>query len=81
MGLNLEVARAEVINANFYSAGDFYVNNLDLAMFKMDEVLKKLHKNKVFGDGFPILPLENPKVSMNENYTLFYDPSHIYLDS
>ena len=40
--INLEVMKAEAVDIDFIPVGDFYVNNLDLAMFKVDEVLKKL---------------------------------------
>jgi hypothetical protein len=41
----------------FKPVGQFYVGDVDLAMFKANEVIKNLKGTKVFGTGFPIIPL------------------------
>lgn len=45
------------MNMEFKPVGDFYVTNLNLALFKANEVLDRLKKNRVFGTGYPLIPL------------------------
>lgn len=56
--------------------GSYFVNNINLAMFKANSVLKSLFNTYTFGTGFPTITRENPKVRVDVNETLYYDPSH-----
>ena len=61
---------------SFKPVGDFYVNNLNLAMFKVDQILQKLKGQRVFGTGFPSIAREYPKTEVGEDYVVYYDGSH-----
>ena len=61
---------------SFEPVGDFHVSNINLAMFKANQILHKLKGVKVFGTGFPSLPREFPKTEVTEDYVIYYDGSH-----
>lgn len=50
--------------------------NINLAMFKVNQILQKLKGVKVFGSGFPTLAREYPKTEITEDYVIYYDGSH-----
>lgn len=58
--LTFTIAEAEVMNMEFKPAGQFYVTNINLALFKANQVLQKLRGLHVFGTGFPSLAREYP---------------------
>lgn len=60
----------------FKPVGQYYVGNINLALFKTNQILHKLVGTKVFGSGFPSLAREFPGTEVNENYTVYYDLSH-----
>lgn len=77
--LEFSLSRSEVKNANFKPASDkYYVQNMNLAMFKAGHVLAKLAGQKVFGTGFPTIPHHFPTTAIDaENaYVVYYDSSH-----
>lgn len=74
--LDFTIRTGQALNLSFKPVGDFYVNNLNLAMFKVDQILHKLKGQKVFGTGFPSIPREYPKTQVDQDYVIFYDGSH-----
>lgn len=61
----------------FSPVDNFYVSNLNLAMFKADQVIKKNLKHRVFGCGFPSLPRESPRTRVDHDYVIYYDASAV----
>lgn len=76
--LEFSISQAKVSSPTFSPAGDYYVNNIPLATFKINEVLSKLKGTKVFGTGFPTLHHEYPATSIDSSngYVIYYDGSH-----
>ncbi len=54
----------DVINLEFRPVGNYYVTNINLALFKAHEVMRKMVGSKVFGTGFPSLPKEHPSTEV-----------------
>lgn len=81
--LAFKIFFAEILNMSFEPVGSFFVSNINLAMFKANSVLKSLFNTYTFGTGFPTITRETPKVRVDANETLYYDPSHLaaFLDA
>ena len=60
LALNFEIIEAEVMSLSFTPVNAFIVTNMNLALFKASQVLKKNLNWKVFGSGFPSLPRQTP---------------------
>lgn len=48
----------------FRPVGSYFVTNINLALFKAHEVMKKMVGSKVFGTGFPSLAKEHPSTEV-----------------
>jgi len=75
--LTFKITQAEMMNLSFQPVGNYFVNNLNLAMFKANSVLRKLANTYTFGTGFPTISRELPKTKVSRNYVLYYDSSHL----
>ncbi len=64
---------AEAVNMDFKPVGKYYVGNINLALFKTNQVLHKLKGMKVFGTGFPSLARELPATEVTQDYVVYYD--------
>ena len=76
IALDFSIQDAEVLNLTFKPVGQYYVGNINLALFKVNEILKKLRGTKVFGTGFPTLARELPFSEVTETYVIYSDRSH-----
>jgi len=61
LALNFEVASAEALSLEFIPVNNYFVNNMNLALFKFNEVMKKMKNQKVFGTGYPSIPRQSPR--------------------
>jgi hypothetical protein len=64
------------MNLSFQPVGNYFVSNLNLAMFKANSVLRRLANTYTFGTGFPTIPRETPRTKVSRDYVLYYDSSH-----
>lgn len=71
--MNFEITDATVKSLSFTPVNNFFVTNLNLAFFKAEQVLKKNIGQKVFGTGFPTIPMQFPKTSLDREKVMFYD--------
>lgn len=71
--LDFTIVDAEAINMDFKPAGSYYVGNINLALFKTNQVLSKLKGTKVFGSGFPTLAREVPSTEVSQDYVVYFD--------
>jgi hypothetical protein len=46
---------------------------MNWAFQKANLVIQKNNGEKVFGSGYPILPMKNPKVIIEEDLVFYYD--------
>lgn len=60
-GLVFQIIDAEVRTFKFTELPDFPVKDMDLALFKGNQAMKKLFKTYTFGTGFPTLPKRYPR--------------------
>lgn len=67
------------MHLEFEPVGSYYVNNLNLAMFKASQLLAKLQKTPVFGNGYPLNYKEYPKTEVRESFVVYYDAHSISL--
>jgi hypothetical protein len=65
-----------MMNLSFQPVGNYFVNNLNLAMFKANSVLRRLANTYTFGTGFPTIQREVPRTKVSRDYVLYYDSSH-----
>lgn len=65
-----------MMNLSFQPVGNYFVNNLNLAMFKANSVLRRLANTYTFGTGFPTMHREVPRTKVSRDYVLYYDSSH-----
>jgi hypothetical protein len=61
LALNFEVVSAEALSLAFIPVNSYFVTNMNLALFKFNEVMKKMKAQKVFGTGFPTVPRQSPR--------------------
>lgn len=73
--LDFTIVDAEAVNLNFKPVGSYFVGNINLALFKANQVLHKLKGTKVFGTGFPSLAREAPGTEVTQDYVVYYDLS------
>ncbi len=81
LALNFEIVEAEVMSLSFTPVNAFIVTNMNLALFKASQVLKKNLNWKVFGSGFPSLPRQTPKTRVDSNQVMYYDTSAVGVNS
>jgi len=77
LALNFKIVEAEVLSLAFTPVNYFIVTNMNLALFKATEVIKKNLNWRVFGSDFPSLPRQSPKTRVDENSTIYWDASAI----
>jgi hypothetical protein len=75
--LGFTVYMAEIVEMIFEQVNQFRVTNLQLAYFKASQVLDQLRGTKLFGTGFPIVPLQVPSSLVLDNYdaVVYFDKS------
>jgi hypothetical protein len=56
---------ADIINLTFEPVGSFFVNNINLAMFKANSVLKNVMNTYTFGTGYPTIVRDLPKIRVD----------------
>lgn len=74
--LSFKIILAEVLNLSFEPVGSFFVSNIPLALYKVNQAMKKLANTFVFGTDFPTVPRDLPKTTVSKDYILYYDASH-----
>ena len=81
MGLLYETLSVKIDDVDgvptFKMVDGYAVDNLELAKFKIAQVLGSMKGESTFGTGFPTWPRDHPNVEVNENFTLLYDSSHV----
>jgi len=75
--LDFQIVDAEVMSLSFTPVNGFIVTNMNLALFKASQVLKKNLNWNVFGSGFPSLPRQSPKTRVNNDSVIYYDASAV----
>ncbi len=73
LALNFDLHEADVLSLSFTPVNSFIVTNMNLALFKANQVIQKHLKSKLFGSGFPSIPRASPKTRVDTNYTIYYD--------
>lgn len=53
--LTFKVIYADIVNMSFEPVGNYFVSNINLAMFKANSVIKNLFNTYTFGTGFPTI--------------------------
>jgi hypothetical protein len=74
--LNFRILYADILNLSFQPVGAYVVNNMNLAMFKANSVIKKVSNTYTFGSGFPTIVRELPKAKVEKDSVLYYDSGH-----
>ena len=59
--LDFTIVGTEMVNLNFEAAGQYVVNNMELAKFKANKILDQLKNTRTFGSGFPTVVRDIPK--------------------
>lgn len=75
--LTFKIIEADMMNLSFQPVGNYFVNNLNLAMFKANSVLRRLANTYTFGTGFPTIPRELPRTKVSRDYVIYFDSSHM----
>ena len=75
--LTFKIIHAEVENLSFEPVGNYFVNNIDLALYKANSAMKSLINMYTFGTGFPTMPREFPKTRVEEKQVLYSDVSQL----
>ncbi len=75
--LNFEIVDTEVLSLSFTPVNYFIVTNMDLALFKATQVLKKNLHTRVFGSQFPSLPRQSPRTRVDKDSVIYYDASAV----
>lgn len=78
--MGFKIMFGDILNLSFEPVGQYYVNNIKLAMFKAVSVLNNIKNTYTFGTGFPSLPRALPKAQVEENLVLYYDSSSFALE-
>jgi hypothetical protein len=74
--LTFKIIAAEIVNLSFQPVGSYYVNNVNLALWKANQAMKTLVNTFTFGTNYPTITRELPKVVVSTDFVLYYDPSH-----
>jgi hypothetical protein len=69
------------MSLSFTPVNGFIVTNMNLALFKATEVLKKNLNWRVFGSGFPSLPRDMPLTRVDATQVIYYDSSAVELQT
>jgi hypothetical protein len=69
------------MSLSFTPVNGFFVTNMNLALFKATEVLKKNLNWRVFGSGFPSLPRQTPMTRVDASQVIYYDSSAVELNT
>jgi hypothetical protein len=69
------------MSLSFTPVNAFIVTNMNLALFKASQVLKKNLNWKVFGSGFPSLPRQTPMTRVDSTQVIYYDTSAVGVNS
>ena len=77
--LTFKLAEAQLDNLSFETAGKYVVNNINLATFKVNQVLKKVENSMTFGTNYPSPTREKPRTRVDRDWVFHYDNSHIDL--
>lgn len=75
--LNFQVLDADVMSLSFTPVNNFIVTNMNLALFKASQVLKKNIGSSVFGTGFPSLSRQSPVTRVDNDSVIYYDSSAV----
>lgn len=75
--LTFTLISAKVLNLSFDPVGIFYVNNVNLALFKANEMMKRIVNSTVFGTGYATVPRALPRTKVELDYVIYYDSSQL----
>lgn len=65
------------MSLSFKPVNNFIVTNMNLALFKATQILKKNLNWRVFGSGFPSLARQSPKTRVDKDSVIYYDASAV----
>ena len=74
--LTFTVSKVDFESISIDPVGNFFVNNKDLFLFKAQKVFRRLIGSPVFGNGFPTIARDLPRVEVRDEYIVYFDSSH-----
>ena len=73
--MNFEIVEADVTSLTFTPVNNYIVSNMNLALFKATQVIKKNLNWKVFGSGYSTLPRQSPRTRVDKDQVIYWDAS------